>query len=617
MTEENQRRVVPSTRAAMPRGIARRSHPALPSWALASLLAAVSVLASCSGDAESGLSPSEPLGERASAVVAEPVGLALQIENGAGIPISLRAGQAFYLNQLDIRASRFTSSDEGVSGLDASGDFASVPWNGLALADQDVDTLPNPDGTFTRHRYYRGAKWMRENSSFTLEQLDASGQVLGQPITVGTGKETKRKPGDGFFVRRLRAIQWTRDCASPVSCEGASHFEEEALIELRDALGSKTPFTLHSSTSALRLRWSLRSSAPWLIPVTQVASPPFAYGFAIDIDALTPPPPNGAYAPGSDVTFRTTLRDGAGAPLHPPGLMPSYFEAELLGNPAGIRYYHAFFDPTILYYRRKHTERSMMAEVIGPTSDIQTIRSVIGFPELLSPDGIQHVGLPERDGFFADVIEYPRANDLIGGAFDPTHAAWFAPVSDTFTVHLPDNAAPGTYLVSMKARRVYLGEDLPFTRTISIQVGTPEPTSADVPVGGCAACHSGGGSLSVVAHANDELASCAACHAPLALEPNNPIYVRAHFIHSRSEGRLDRPLTKCSICHTSAASIQRTSKSACLSCHTSYPSSHVEQFGPITSPFIGGGFESFEQCTSACHVSHPGSSFPGGGGSDD
>ncbi|MFO0757894.1 MAG: cytochrome c3 family protein [Byssovorax sp.] len=583
----------------------------------AALCSSLGLLASCSGGDDVSFAGEETVGVGQSAAGDAAVGLALQIENGIGIGVSLRKGQRFYLNQLDIRASAFASVDEGVSALDGAGDFASLAWSGLHFIEQDVDTLPNSDGTFTRHRYYRDANWMRNSSTFTLDQLDGARHVIGQSITVSTGKESQQKPQDGFFVRRMRAIQWTRDCPSPASCQGADQFEEEALVELRDAIGDKPTFTLHPSTASLRLRWSARGGAPWVIPVTQVASPSYAYGFSIDIDPVTAPGAGGVYPPGSDVTFRATLRDGAGAALHPPGLMPSYFEAEILGNPAGIQYYHGFFDPTILYYRRKHTERSMMAEVIGPSDDVRTIRSVVGFPELLDPSGVQHVGIPARDGFYADVIEFPRAVDLIAGAFDPTHAAWFAPVSDTFTVHLPDDAAPGTYFVSMKARRVYLGEDLPFTRTITVQVGTPAPTVAPAPVGGCAACHTGGGSLSSVAHANNNLGTCAACHAPLALEPNNPIYVRAHFIHSRAGGRFDRPLDKCATCHTSQGSIQRASKSACLSCHTSYPASHVAQFGPVVSPFIGGGFESFEACGATCHADHPGSGFGGCAEGDD
>jgi hypothetical protein len=48
---------------------------------------------------------------------------------------------------------------------------------------------------------------------------------------------------------------------------------------------------------------------------------------------------------------------------------------------------------------------------------------------------------------------------------------------------------------------------------------------------------------------------------------------------------------------------------ACLSCHKSYPESHVRQFGPIESMYVGGGRESFQQCTGTCHGTHPGSGF--------
>src|SRR5690606_34159999 len=98
---------------------------------------------------------------------------------------------------------------------------------------------------------------------------------------------------------------------------------------------------------------------------------------------------------------------------------------------------------------------------------------------------------------------------------------------------------------------------------------------------------------------------CASCHVPLGFELEGPIVVRTHFIHSRVDDRFGAPLDKCSSCHLTRNSIQRTSKAACLSCHKSYPQSHVEAFGPIESMYIGGGRESFDSCTSSCHTNHP------------
>ena len=72
----------PRAGAATPRG-------ALGRWAAAPLLASAALLASCAGDADSAELAGEPVGEEASAVVAAPVGLAVQIENGAGVPLQL------------------------------------------------------------------------------------------------------------------------------------------------------------------------------------------------------------------------------------------------------------------------------------------------------------------------------------------------------------------------------------------------------------------------------------------------------------------------------------------------------------------------------------------------
>jgi hypothetical protein len=231
----------------------------------------------------------------------------------------------------------------------------------------------------------------------------------------------------------------------------------------------------------------------------------------------------------------------------------------------------------------------------------------VSLDEFLKEDPIDQVGTVAADGIFSQAILFPPGNVLFGGAFDPLHQAWALPVNDTWTYRLPEGAKPGTYIVSMKGRRVYLGESVPFTRSVTLQVGTPVATTPAVSTGNCVSCHTGGGAFGSVLHANSNLSACNGCHAPVALELDAPVYVRTHLIHSRAGGRFDAPLDRCATCHLTKASIQRTSKSACLSCHTSYPQSHVNEFGPITSSFVGGGLESFDQCSTTCHTSHPGS----------
>jgi hypothetical protein len=538
------------------------------------------------------------------AVSAPAVGLAVEIENGVGKPLSVKARQTFWFNQIDIRTSITATADEGVDGLRTTGDFAGMGWGGINLEEAEPVLLSNADGTFTRRRFYRGAAWMNIGSTFVLEQLDAGGHVVGTPATVNTGVEQNRADSDSFWDRRMRAIQWTRDCISPTNCAGATNYEEEALVELRLAMHPKQTFQIHPAATALRLRWS--QHAPYTIPLTQVASPPFAYGFAIDLEAVTPPNPDGTYAPGTDITFRTTLRDGAGNRLHPPGTLPSYNDVIFGSDVPGIQYYRAFFDPTTTWWRRKHRERMLMAQFLGPAQQAQPIRTIIDLDKFLDADDVQITGTFANDGVYSEFHTFPTAHDLFGGAFDPVHAAWGNPVPDTWTHHVPADAPPGTYYLTMKGRRTYLGEDIAFTRTLEVQVGSTQHTQATLNTGNCTSCHTGPSGLNVVLHANSNRATCAGCHVPLGFELEGPIYVRTHFIHSRSH-RFDAPLDNCSTCHLTKESIQRTSKSACLSCHRTYPQWHITDYGPITSIYTGDGRESFAQCTSTCHLTHPNS----------
>lgn len=536
------------------------------------------------------------------------VGLAIDINNGVAAPLHVRRGQTFYLNQIDLRASVTATFDEGVAGLRTRGDFAGLAWDGITREEQEFVLLANPDRTFTRRAFFRGARWMNDGSTFRLAQLDAHGRVIGAPIVVNTGRDDGRHPSDDFFTRRFRAIQWTRDCRSGTDCAGAKAFEEEALVELRHALRLTQTFTIAPETTALRLHWSLRPDRPYAIPLTQVASPPFDYGFSIDVEPVTPPRADGTYAPGSEITFRLTLRDGAGARLHPVGGLPPYNEVAFGANPAGIQYYRAFVDPTATYWRRKHRERMLMATFIGPAQQAQPIRTIIDIDKFLGDDDVQVTGTLDQDGQHAEFRTFPSARDLFGGAFDPAHAGWARPVSDMWTHRVPANAPPGTYFLNVKGRRTWLGEDIPASRTVEIQIGSRARTIPQLTTGNCTACHTGPSSLDRINHANADRATCAGCHVPLGFELEGPIAVRAHFVHSRSR-RVDTPLTTCAACHLTPASIQRTSKAACLSCHISYPQSHTAVFGAVESIYVGGGRESFQQCTTACHTTHPGSRF--------
>jgi hypothetical protein len=242
----------------------------------------------------------------------------------------------------------------------------------------------------------------------------------------------------------------------------------------------------------------------------------------------------------------------------------------------------------------------MIIELIGPEQDIQPIRSFVELSTIFDPSGVQLIATPQRDGVYAQYATFPVCYNLFGGV-------WNAPVTDQVTFHIADDAKPGTYDVTMKARRVYLGQDIPFTRSVHIQVGTPQETHATLGTGKCDSCHQGtGAKLSDQLHANGDRTTCNACHAPLGFEYDGPIYVRVHTIHARS-GRYEAPTQNCATCHLNEQGIQRTSKSACLSCHQTYDAWHQQTFGPVIDAYVGGGRESFQQCTSSCHTNHPGS----------
>lgn len=530
------------------------------------------------------------------------VGLALEIADGVGEPLTVRAGQRFYLNQLDIRTIQTgIDVDEDLDALDRTGDFKHLDWRGLDLRDTSFSLSQNPDGTFTRRRFYRDARWMQTPSQFIIVQVDNRDMPTALPHLVNIGSDDQRRPSDDFFIRRLRGIQYTTDCPTETSCDGASAFEEEALLEVRNSRHPERTFKIASRTTALKVFWTLQGGRSYTIPVTQDQNPTFDYGFKMDVEPTTPARPNGTYAPGTDIEFKVTLRDGSGNRLHPDGSLPTFNDVAFGTATAdtGITYWMGFFERVATYYRRKHKERMFVSAISGPAQDIQPIRTFLGLEDFVGESDVQTTGTFENDGVFAQARVIPAANKVFTGQLD-------APVPDRWTYHLPDNARPGTYYVTTKARRVYLGEDVAVTSQVKIQVGTPTPTYTTLNTGPCTSCHSNGGELSKVLHGNSDRATCIGCHGPLSFEPEGPVYVRAHYIHSRSD-RFDEPLKKCKTCHLNRPSIQRTSKSACLSCHTSYPQSHVNQFGPITDNYVGGGTESFQQCTGSCHTNHPGS----------
>jgi hypothetical protein len=531
-----------------------------------------------------------------------PIGIALDVEDGVAPPLRIRSRQRFYIQQIDLRAHVDRGVDEGVAGLARAGDFAALDWTGTRGVDESFVSVASADGTFTRRRMFRDARWMNEPSRFAIEQLDAAGRRLGAPLVVHTGREFEPGPDDSFFVRRLRAIQWANDCASRSDCSRATSFLEEALVELRYASGPGPSAVLDARTTRLRVTWTANHDHAYTIPVEQVTSPTWDYGFVIDLAVVTPPGPAGVYTPGQTLQVKFILRDGAGTPLHPPGVLPTFLDYLSGQDPPGIDYWNVN-EKVMTYYRRKHKEKQMVIALEGPLHATGPVRNTLDFIGgiIASRDGAVTTATPELNGFFGEAAAVPAWSTLIG--LQPADS----PVGDTAQFTLPANALPGTYKITMKARRSYLGQELAVAKVIELQVGTAIRTPAHLATGTCRDCHQGGADLTRIGHglSAGERDTCTTCHVPLPFEPEGPLYVRTHFVHSRTD-RLAAPRIRCASCHLDRAGIQRTSKSACLSCHRRYPADHVQRYGPVVDMYIGGTIDdSFQQCSTACHTDHP------------
>ena len=387
------------------------------------------------GAGDDAVSPAGPAGA---------VGLAVEVENGVGTPLRLRAGQRVWVDQIDVRAFLDRNVDEGVDGLAASGDFAGAPWIGSRMIEAEPQPIPNFDGTFVQRRFYRNALWMEAPSWFVLSQLDAGGHEVGSPILLSAGSDFTRRSSDDFFVRRMRALQWVNDCPTLPACAGATHFQEEALIELRNSMAPWRTFALDPRTTALALKWTMKPGS-WTIPVTQEANPPTGTASPSTSAPLTPRParmaPTRRAAPSSS---RSTLRDGAGNRLHPPGSLPKYLEvifgAEQSRHPVLPRLLRSDHDVLPAQAPRA---AAACADFIGtgaehPAHPLAWSTSTT----VLGPNDTDLVASIATDGVYGELRAFPTGNKLFGGAFDPTHAAWFEPVRDTWSSTFPPTRRP-------------------------------------------------------------------------------------------------------------------------------------------------------------------------------
>ena len=102
-----------------------------------------------------------PLGVHSQALSspsADAIGLSLRIDNGSAAPLSLLDDTPRFVQELDIVEAVPTATDAGIDPLIQAGAWSQLDWTGVTQVEEIW--VPGLDGTFTRERYYRNARWM-------------------------------------------------------------------------------------------------------------------------------------------------------------------------------------------------------------------------------------------------------------------------------------------------------------------------------------------------------------------------------------------------------------------------------------------------------------------------
>jgi hypothetical protein len=502
----------------------------------------------CTGASACGSSSEAEAGKAEEAVAggSAPVGLSLFFQNGVSAPLKFIANPPRFLQEIDITESVPSSTDQGITPLITSSAVRALDWRGITQVEETW--VPALDGSFTRERYYRNARWMEAKSSFKVVALDADGRPIGPELVAHAGSDDQRGTQDDEFTRRFSARQIATGCASIGDCTSAT-FSCEALIQVRDALHpERDARVIPASAKRLRLTFGPLPANHYDVDVTH-RSPTdaaFGYGFNVALEPVGGPANHAFYVPGESASFRVTFRDGHGNRLYPEGALPT-FAAVLSGqDEAGLRYLNLPLQ-TRLYYALKHRESNLLMVLSGPTNKLKTPATVVD-PNLLF--GAQ-VPFATRavDGFSAVGATLPPAGIIFGGFANA--ALWSLPVSDLVTFTIPADAEPGTYLAAIKARREFGGEALNRAGSVDIQVGQAAHTGF-TPKTACGTCHSEPRTdFATILHGMGDRRACFGCHSSLGIEFDNALDIRVHTIHDRSD-RFGASVHNCSNCHLAA-----------------------------------------------------------------
>ena len=136
------------------------------------------------------------------------IGISLFFNNGSAPVADILGDKRRHIDELDIVSTFTSADDQGIQPVIESGDMAGLDWRNVKMVEEDW--RPDGQGTFTRQRFYRGAKWMERRSWFLIFQADDDSLVSAVPFIVGVGGDNELRSNNGFIRRfspaRLLAV---------------------------------------------------------------------------------------------------------------------------------------------------------------------------------------------------------------------------------------------------------------------------------------------------------------------------------------------------------------------------------------------------------------------------
>lgn len=524
-----------------------------------------------------------------------------------GPPMPLIAGTRYFLGRLtlmDDAVGQHTDPDAALEWIRGQSFFKSLDWSGAGVftdtwvRDRELDAAPNYDREVT----FGNAAWMnRLDSTFTVEVLDADGEVRGPPAQYSR-RDLLAENVASYHTR----FQWRMEHVLPPRSPGDVEFRPAPGTTLPagfrtvarfDASGAVNPFNSFlvdaqlRGAGALRVTWSELPDQPLYFPVTFVGPEdvpatcfgtdgkpaPCDYGNEPAIE-LSKPANGSFYVPGESFSAWITVRDGKGRALHPPDRLPTWNQAQA-GQANGL-----LFTNLGAHDRFFEAGSTSGLKLAGPLQDLRpAYQGQPTFVELTAP------GRPSLVPAATGLDLFPGMENL--------------PIATRTTVTIPPDAPPGTYVALLSTHRQFMGERFSKVREVYFQVGQAERTRYPNRVGNCQICHRGPLSLENLLHgmAVDNIEACKACHSGPSGGDSTELISLVHRIHMSSE---KYPMEKkdCTVCHLTRESATRPSLAVCGSCHPSlhgnayFAQQYAEPTGDISVP------DRTSDCAESCHV---------------